>query len=180
MLPYQGGMKQIIAFAVAVFLGTLIFLRMWDTTAAPPPVAVQNVEAAPSNAEAGEPAASPFKVTIPRSQDSHFRTRVNVNGAEIDMLVDSGATAVVLTRADAERAGIMVGGESDFTGTARTANGDVRLKPVTLSRVSIGGIERRDVQAAVLDQQDGTSLLGQSFLSKVDHVTIGGDVMTLQ
>ncbi len=179
-------MKQILALSVAVFLGTLAFLQLFNPAPAPvadAAAAPKAENAPPQQAAAATTVAPPpsgRKVSIQRSPDSHFRTQVQINGAYIDMLVDSGATSVVLTRADAERAGIMVGGSSDFTAEAQTANGAVRLKPVRLERVEIGGIERRDVQAAILDQQDGTSLLGQSFLSKIDHVSIKGDTMTLE
>ncbi len=114
-----------------------------------------------------------------RGSAGHFLAQVDVDGREIVMLIDSGATSVVLNRADAEAVGIAVS-DDRFTGSALTAGGRVRVMPVTLARVRLGDIERRDVRAAVVDDGLAVSLLGQSFLATVDEVAIAGDTMTLR
>ena len=63
---------------------------------------------------------------------------------------------------------------------ARTAGGEVPMRVVMLDSVEVGGIEVRDVQTAVIDADMGVSLLGQSFLSKLDAVNVEGDMMTLR
>jgi aspartyl protease family protein len=86
---------------------------------------------------------------------------------------------VALSRADAQAAGLQFS-EGDFTGTAQTAGGDIKLKPVTLDRVGIGAVEARNVDAVVVDSKMNVSLLGQSWLRRVGNVQIAGDRMVLR
>ena len=96
------------------------------------------------------------------------------------MLVDSGASIVVLTYEDAERAGIYVR-ERDYTQRVSTANGVTRVAPMTLDRVSIGGITVRDVEAAVSEPgRLGQSLLGMTFLGRLQRVDMRPGVLVLQ
>lgn len=118
-------------------------------------------------------------VRLDRSRDSHFYADTEVDGTNIRMLVDSGASIVALTRRDAEAIGIDVD-HLPVSGTARTAGGDVPMRTVMLDSVEVEGIEVRGVQAAVVDAEMGVSLLGQSFLSKLDAVNVEGDTMTLR
>jgi aspartyl protease family protein len=119
------------------------------------------------------------EVRLDRSGDSHFYADAEIDGTNIRMMVDSGASIIALTRRDAEAIGIDVDGLS-VSGTARTAGGDVPMRTVMLDSVEIDGIEVRRVEAAVIDADMGVSLLGQSFLSKLDAVNVEGDTMTLR
>lgn len=118
-------------------------------------------------------------VVVPRGPEGHFTTQANVNGAAFPMVIDSGASLVVLRREDAMAAGLSVF-PSEFTGSAQTAGGMVRTKRVVLDRISLGGIERRNVAAAVVDADLPVSLLGQSFLAQLDEVRIADDEMILR
>ena len=118
-------------------------------------------------------------VRIERARDSHFYADADIDGTRIRALVDSGASVVALTRRDAEAIGIDVD-RLPVAGMARTAGGEVPLRTVMLGSVDVGGIAARRVQAAVIDADMGVSLLGQSYLSRLDGVTIEGDVMTLR
>lgn len=137
----------------------------------------------PSRVEAsGPPSASasrPSEVRLGRSGDSHFYADVDVDGTNVRMLVDSGASVVALTRRDAEAIGINVD-SLPVGGTAKTAGGDVEMRVVMLDSVNIDGIEVRRVEAAVIDADMGVSLLGQSYLSKLEAVNVEGDTMTLR
>ena len=119
------------------------------------------------------------EVRLGRARDSHFYADTDVDGARIRMLVDSGASVVALTRRDAEAIGIDVD-RLPIGGSANTAGGVVPLRPVMLDRIDIDGIEVRRVQAAVIDADMGVSLLGQSFLSRLNAVNVEGDTMTLR
>lgn len=121
----------------------------------------------------------PSEVRLGRSGDSHFYADVDIDGTSIRMLVDSGASVVALTRKDAEAIGIDVD-SLPIGGTARTAGGDVQMRVLMLDSVDIDGIEVRRVEAAVIDADMGVSLLGQSFLSKLEAVNVEGDTMTLR
>lgn len=130
-------------------------------------------------AEAEGRADSPGEVLIGRSGDSHFYADTEIDGTNIRMMVDSGASIVALTRRDAEAIGIDVD-RLPVGGTARTAGGDVPLRTVMLDSVEIDGLEVRRVQAAVVDADMGVSLLGQSYLSRLAAVNVEGDTMTLR
>jgi aspartyl protease family protein len=120
-----------------------------------------------------------FEAIIPRDADGHFRANVRINGADMQMMVDSGASVVVLGEAQARAAGITVD-PSAFTGSAQTAGGTVATMPVVIERISIGGIERSNVQAAVIRGDLPQPLLGQSFLATISSVSVEGDRMRLR
>ncbi|TMJ20283.1 MAG: TIGR02281 family clan AA aspartic protease [Alphaproteobacteria bacterium] len=113
---------------------------------------------------------------ILRAADGHFYVDAQVNGASVRFLVDTGASVVALTGADARRAGIAL---PSTRASARGAGGVIEVIPVTIDRVAIGPLEARDVRAAVADQLQ-VSLLGQSYLERVGTVEISGDRMVLR
>lgn len=128
---------------------------------------------------AAEGRSASREVLLSRSGDSHFYADADIDGTNIRVLVDSGASIVALTRSDAEAIGIDVD-SLPVSGTARTAGGEVQMRTVMLDSVEIEGIEVRRVEAAVIDADMGVSLLGQSFLSKLAAVNVEGDTMTLR
>jgi aspartyl protease family protein len=54
------------------------------------------------------------------------------------------------------------------------------MRRLILDSVDVDGVEVRRVEAAVIDADMGVSLLGQSYLSKLDVVNVEGDTMTLR
>jgi aspartyl protease family protein len=70
-------------------------------------------------------------IILPRAADGHFYAEAIVNGAPVRFIVDTGATRVALTKADAQRAGLTFT-DADFTGTAKGAGGDVKVATVQL------------------------------------------------
>lgn len=116
--------------------------------------------------------------TLAREGDGHFSTRVSVNGQPIDMVVDTGATTVALTIADARTLGIAVD-PTTFRVVGSGASGPVTGQVVTLGDVAVGSRHVAQVEAVVLAGL-GRSLLGQSYLRTLDRVTIDGDTMTLR
>ena len=115
--------------------------------------------------------------TLRRAPDGHFYAEAQVNGARLRLLVDTGASGLVLTRTDAQRAGIAAG---DFTAIGHGAGGSVRLMPTTLGRVAIGALSADNVPAMVAEDRLPVSLMGQTFLSRIGTVTIRGDQMVLR
>lgn len=117
-------------------------------------------------------------VTLERARDGHFYAEAQVNGMPIKFLIDTGATAIALSREDAQRAAVPTDPALDeVVGTG--ASGPVKGQFVTLERVSLGPTQVRDIDAAVL--AGGTqSLLGQTFLSQFQAVTIEGNKMVLR
>ena len=125
--------------------------------------------------EAGERA-----VRIRRRGDGHFMARAEINGIKSDMLVDTGASTVVLRPADAERIGIDMR-RLTFTVPVQTANGTTYAASVRLRAITVGPIQIRDVEALIA--KPGTlkeSLLGISFLKRLRSYEFSGDFLTLR
>lgn len=117
-------------------------------------------------------------IALRRAGDGHFYARVEINGAPIRFMIDTGATNVVLTQDDARRAGIDLAGLS-YVLTANTANGPVRGAGVRLDRVSLGGVTDADVPAVVNGGELQDSLLGMSYLDRFRKVSFEGDRLYL-
>lgn len=116
--------------------------------------------------------------TLLRQSDGHFYADALVEGAQVTMMVDTGASVIALTGSDASAVGLSWDdGEVVEIGTG--ASGAVYGVRARLDEVEIGGIVRRNVPAVVIPEGLEVSLLGQSWLSKVDAVEIEGDRMVL-
>jgi len=118
------------------------------------------------------------EVSLPRAGDGHFYADVTIDGTSAQMLVDTGASMVALTAEDAEAMGVQWN-QDEVRMVARGANGPVYGVPVMLGQVQLGQLEAQNVEAVVIPQGLGISLLGQSFLSKIDHVEMVDDQMVL-
>lgn len=118
------------------------------------------------------------RVEVPRAPDGHFYLTVTVNDTPLRFVVDTGASEVVLTRADARRVGINPDTLS-YTGAARTANGEVNTAPVRLAQVSIGPLQDRNVRAWVNGGEMDTSLLGMTYLQRFEKLEISRDTLIL-
>ena len=116
--------------------------------------------------------------TLTRSHDGHFYAPTYLNGTQVRMLVDTGASVIALTGRDASAAGIYWD-EGSVRPVARGASGTVYGVPVVLDEVEIGGIARRNVQAIIVPRGLDMSLLGQSYLSKLGSVEIRGENMVM-
>ncbi|UHS61535.1 TIGR02281 family clan AA aspartic protease [Agrobacterium vaccinii] len=120
------------------------------------------------------------EVILNKSMSGHFETNAEVNGGTVHMLVDTGASSVVLSRSDAEAVGINVDNLS-YTVTVMTANGRTSAAPVRLSEVAIGPIVRRNISALVAqDGQLDQSLLGMTFLSTLGSLQMQTDELKLR
>jgi aspartyl protease family protein len=119
-------------------------------------------------------------VEIKAGAHGHYFASAEINGRAISVLVDSGASIVALSFDDAARAGIHIR-DSDYTQRVSTANGFARVAPVMLDRVSIGNITVRDVPASVSEPGSlATSLLGMSFLGRLQRVDMRAGVLLLE
>ena len=123
-------------------------------------------------------ALSENAVVLRRDRDGHFVADLSINGATIPFVVDTGASEIVLTKRDAEKAGIDVD-SLRYYGRASTANGSVGTAPVTLQVVKLGPITDYDVRASVNEGDLFGSLLGLSYLNTFSEVRISGDEMFL-
>ncbi len=134
--------------------------------------------AAPAPASAPQPQQSIFNSLTYRA-DKHGQFWVDgaVNGAPVRFMVDTGASAVVMPLEVAAAAGIGRG-SLDFSARVSTANGIARAAPVRLREVRIGQLSVNDVSAFVGENLH-VSLLGMSFLKRVEGFEIRDGVLTL-
>jgi aspartyl protease family protein len=126
-----------------------------------------------------EPQAGPAFNTLvyPANARGHVIIDAVVNGAPTRMLVDTGASLVTLTPKDARAAGISPG-ELVFDQRASTANGFVRMAPLTLREIRIGQLSLGEVRAAVIENLD-VSLLGMSFLGRLQSYGMRDGKLTI-
>jgi aspartyl protease family protein len=119
-------------------------------------------------------------VAVARTNNGDFNISAQINGAHVTMVLDTGASSVVLTRDDARAAGLPLEVLS-YTVNIDTANGRTRAAPVTLDRVAVGGLVERSVDALVAQPgQLKTSLLGMSFLNRLQSWEVSGDRLILR
>jgi aspartyl protease family protein len=119
-------------------------------------------------------------VQIVRGSGGSFSVVGQVNGARISMVLDTGASAVVLTHEAARAAGLPLE-VLKYSVNVDTANGLARAAPVTLDRVSIGGLTERSVPALVASPGAlRTSLLGMTFLNRLESWEVRGNRLLLR
>ena len=132
----------------------------WDPARGPTKPAFRTI-AVPAEA----PPAPPNTLVYPADARGHVVLDAAVNGAPVRFLVDTGASYVTLTPADARAAGLSPR-QLDFNERVSTANGEVRIATVTLRDIRLGQFSIENVPAAVLKNLD-VSLLGMSFLKRL-------------
>lgn len=121
-----------------------------------------------------------LSTALPRRWDGHFRAGAQVNDSTIDMLVDTGASVVLLRYADAQSAGIDMS-SLQFNVPILTANGKSHVASITLPEVNIGGVAVKNVEAAVAEPgMLHASLLGMSFLGEIEEAVIRKDRLILR
>lgn len=116
--------------------------------------------------------------TLSREFDGHFYANVKVNGSTSRMLVDTGASVIALTGADANAAGLFWDA-NEVRPVARGASGTVYGVVRQLDVVDVGGFTRRNVRAMIVPDGLDISLLGQSYLGQIGSVQIEGNQMVL-
>ncbi|MDB5454317.1 MAG: family clan aspartic protease [Caulobacteraceae bacterium] len=114
------------------------------------------------------PAASGDAAQVVKGDDGHYWAQATVNGSAVRFLVDTGASAVALSQADAQRLGYQ-GSDLAYDYKVTTASGEARAARIKLASVSVSGAEVRDVDAYVIENGLQTSLLGMSYLGRLSR-----------
>jgi aspartyl protease family protein len=119
-------------------------------------------------------------VEIVRGRGGDFQVAAQVNGTRVAMALDTGASAVVLTQEAAKAAGLPLELLS-YSVQVDTANGRARAASVVLDRLTVGGIVERSVPALIAQAgQLRTSLLGMSFLNRLESWEVRGDKLLMR
>ena len=156
--------RQLFTWAL-IFLGVIAVAGLWDDV-------TNTVSPRQQLLEGGE-------IAIPISRDGHFYLTAELNGTPIRFVIDTGATTIALSRADARRIGIDPDNLA-FIGQARTANGVVATAPVLISSFRLGNIADERVMAVVIDGDLGQPLLGMNYLSRFARVSMEGNRLILE
>jgi aspartyl protease family protein len=119
------------------------------------------------------------EVTYARAADGHFYIDATSIGSPIRFLVDTGASGIVLTPADARRMGYEPVDE-DFSQYFQTANGTVRGAPVILEELRIGDRFFYNLWASINEAPMSDSLLGMAFLRELESFEVRGDRLILR
>ena len=167
-------MKMGLSLAAAGVIGTAVGFGMPMEQSAPAPATLTAADL-PALREQTGPGDD---IVLTREGDGHFYADVQLDMVPTRMLVDTGASMIALTEADAIAAGLYWD-EAELATVAQGASGAVRGVYVTLPRVSLGGVEMTNAQAVVIPEGLPVSLLGQSFLAQVGKVSIEGNAMVL-
>jgi aspartyl protease family protein len=126
----------------------------------------------------GDAGGGSQSATLTADARGHFFATATVNGISLRFLVDTGASVITLSAADALRAGVPY--RNAAKGLLQTANGVVTAYRVKLDTVSLGRITLHNVDGVVIDSDmmGGVALLGLSFLNRTE-MRRDGDTMTL-
>jgi len=141
------------------------------------------VRAAPAAAPGGggrsrAPAAPNTPLTYRADANGHFYVTAQVNGAPIRFMIDTGASVVVLTPDDARAAGIFMP-SLQYTESMSTANGEARAAQTSLRDMRLDQLFVGDVAAVVMENPMPVSLLGMSFLRRLNGYSIKDGVLTI-
>ncbi|WP_130471364.1 retropepsin-like aspartic protease family protein [Candidatus Magnetaquicoccus inordinatus] len=121
----------------------------------------------------------PGSLSVFKSSDGHFYVEPRIQGVLVRMLVDTGASDIMLSRAAAKRIGLDLD-QLDYTLQYRTANGLVRAAPVILEDLRLGDLVLRHLPASVNAGTSDSSLLGMAFFKKLDSYDVKNDLLTLR
>ena len=126
-----------------------------------------------------ERAKSARAVEVSRSNEGDFALRAKINDHTAPMVIDTGATSVVLTYETAKAAGLPLE-LLDYNVDVETAGGHVRAARLTLDRLAVGKLVERSVPALVVPRgQMKTNLLGMSFLNRLESWEVRADRLML-
>ena len=106
------------------------------------------------------------QLSLKQESDGFFRVVGWVNGRSVLFLIDTGSDDVGLTHLDAKKLGVTY--DTDKGILNESANGDVLAFPVTLPSIQLGCIKLASVRASVVSKMPGDSILGMSFLSRIE------------
>lgn len=119
---------------------------------------------APASVGGGAGGPRGHRIVLTAGSHGHFTGIANVNGRALPFMVDTGASAVALGAADAERVGLNF--KAGRPVQINTANGTTTGWMLKLSSVRVGDVEAYEVDAVVLPHGMPHILLGNSFLNR--------------
>jgi aspartyl protease family protein len=162
--------RAVLFWCLIVLLLALGYSYRYELEAISERVLSELLVSRPANVAGGTGAT----VQVARARGGDFTVQAEINGAAVTMLVDTGASSVVLTP-DAARAANLPLDLLKYDVPIETASGRTRAAAVVVDQISVGGIVERRVPALVSAPGElRTSLLGMSFLNRLRSFEIAG------
>lgn len=124
---------------------------------------------APETIAASTTTSNGHVTAIPKASNGHFYATAVVNAKAVRFLVDTGASMIALTPADARRLGFT---DLVYDAEVSTANGKTAVARITLSSVTVGQSTVRNVEGVVVKEGLSDSLLGMSYLGKLSRMEV--------
>jgi clan AA aspartic protease (TIGR02281 family) len=123
--------------------------------------------------------ASAPAVQVSRGQGGEFALRAKINGVAAPMVIDTGATSVVLTWETAKAIGLPLE-MLEYDVDVETAGGHTKAARLTIDRLAVGHLVEKSVPALVVQRgQMKTNLLGMSFLDRLESWGVRADKLML-
>jgi len=117
---------------------------------------------------------------IPRGNGGEFKLKAKINGVNVPMVIDTGATSVVLTYETAKAAGLPLE-LLDYNVPVETVGGSTKAARLTLDRLAVGRLVEHSIPALVVPRgQMKTNLLGMSFLDRLESWEVRADRLMLR
>ena len=154
-----------IALFAAAALGVVALRGTVDEGLEARPAVTEVTDAEPEYAK-----VTPHQIrtaSLRKEGDGHYWATARVNGSAVKFLVDTGATMISLTKRDARKIGVNTD-KLVRSVDVRTASGRVKAGTVLIERIEIDGVVLQNVQAVVLEEGLEYSLLGMSFLNRLE------------
>ena len=133
----------------------------------------------PGASSAPLPSVPHNELTYRADARGHFVLDAEVNGTVVRFVVDTGATFLALTPKDAAAIGLSPG-SLRYDLRMNTAKGVARAAEVRLREVRIGQLSVEDVPAIVMEDASSISLLGMSFLDRLEGHRVSNGVLTME
>lgn len=187
--PRRSGLGQLLGWLASTGLVALLGLGglIWfvGLRESPPVIGDERpLEARAPSGMSGEEledpnAAMSRELVLRRRSDGHFHVVAHVNGEALPFLIDTGASDVALSADAARKIGINLR-TLKYSRRYQTANGIIKAAPVILRDIRVGQLRVDDVEASVSEAPMGISLLGMSFLNRLDGWEARGDKLILR
>lgn len=155
-----GSLAQMAALWGLIFLGAIAAFGLWDDIR--------------RNTTPQQTMIADNAIELPRSPDGHFYAVMELNGQSVRFMIDTGATQLVLTQADAQRVGLKPA-DLPYLGRSETANGVIKTAYSSVEEIRFGPFHNTDVGVSITQSDLGISLLGMRYLGLFDSVEIRQD-----
>jgi aspartyl protease family protein len=119
------------------------------------------------------------EIVVKRAQDGHYYLFGQINDNRIKFMVDTGASGVVVSKEVAKKVGIDIN-NLKFNYISYTANGEVRTARFAVAKFKVGNLVLYNFSIEVTEGELGISLLGMSFLEKLEYYKFDNDELYLK